>query len=192
VAVVAPSDHVMASTTEQVQTDQCEEDRASTVDTEDTDEDAVSVASIQPTRDALQEGLLGLLRPTVAALDARVSATRQAQHDLRSHIEALKADLATLAASNEADQHRREVEEAVERLNSAKKRVATVANVLQAAQVRRPENVKPNLNIIAIAIAMAFPCQDRLNRIHQGCLRETSRRRATLDLHDDEPTRDKK
>jgi len=103
---------------------------------DDSDEDSLGAAAVHPTRDALQEGLLGLLRPTVDALEGKVSDTRRAQAELKAQIEALTADLDAVQNSNQQDQLRREVEEAVEKLNSAKKRVLVVANLLQGAQVR--------------------------------------------------------
>ena len=49
-----------------------------------------------------------------------------------------------------------EIEEAINKLNNAKKRVVVVANILQGAQ-------------------------DRLNKVHKNCLKETSQRRTLLE-----------
>lgn len=122
----------------------------------DEDEERGRLSLGNPTTDALQDGLIGLLRPTIEKLDNRVTQTRAAQAELREHVEALTRDLEDIkAAQAEADKDSG-LDEAVEKLNNAKKRVVVVANLLQGAQ-------------------------DRLNRVHQGCLKETARRRNQLE-----------
>ena len=68
--------------------------------TEDDDDSLVEgfpgVPAVNPTRDALQEGILGLIRPTVETLDQKVIDTRNAQEELKRHIEALAKDLETI------------------------------------------------------------------------------------------------
>ena len=101
---------------------------------EDDDERGLSLGN--PTTDALQDGLIGLLRPTLEKLDAKVSETRAAQAELREHVESLTRDLEEIkAAQAEADKNLG-LDEAVEKLNNAKKRVVVVANLLQGAQVK--------------------------------------------------------
>lgn len=101
--------------------------------TSEDDERGLSLGN--PTTDALQDGLVGLLRPTLEKLDTKVTETRAAQAELREHVESLTRDLEEIkAAQAEADKHIG-LDEAVEKLNNAKKRVVVVANLLQGAQV---------------------------------------------------------
>ena len=102
----------------------------------DDDESVDGFGEVNPTRDALQEGILGLLRPTVEALDIRVADTRRAQEELKAHISALQTDLEAIAAASDAARDAGlDFEGAVEKLNNSKRRIVVVANLLQGAQV---------------------------------------------------------
>lgn len=107
-------------------------------------------------RDALQEGLLGLIRPTVESLDRSVRQTRASQTQLKTEIEALNRDLATIRQEAGPEGQFPELDVAVDKLTQAKRRVVVVANLLQGAQ-------------------------DRLNRVYQNCLKETARSRSQLE-----------
>jgi len=106
-----------------------------------------------PTRDTITEGLLNLLKPSVEQLDTQVERTREAQIELRDQIDLLAADLKTISEQQASPI---DLESYITKLSNSKKRVLVVQNVLASAQ-------------------------DRLNRVHQSCLRETNRRRAQLE-----------
>jgi len=106
-----------------------------------------------PTRDALAEGLMCMIKPTVDTLDTSVANTLQAQQQLKEQITLLQADLRHLSANQQCPLT---LDSYINKLASSKKRVTVVANILSSAQ-------------------------DRLNRVHQACLRETAKRRALLE-----------
>ena len=106
-----------------------------------------------PTRDTLAEGLNGLLAPSIEQLDAGIANARGAQLELQEQISRLESQLATI---NSEQQCPVDLEAYVNKLNTAKKRVVVVNNILQGAQ-------------------------DRLNKIHQNCLKETAKRRTLLE-----------
>ena len=100
---------------------------------------------------------MGLLRPTVEVIDARVGETRKAQAELRDNIELLTQDLEAIrAAQEDPSLENLDLETAINKLNESKKRVVVVANLLRGAQ-------------------------DRLNKVHQNCLKETAKRRTLLE-----------
>ena len=104
-----------------------------------------------------QEGIVNLVRPTVEAIDERVGETRKAQAELRDNIELLSRDLEAIrAAQDDPSLRSLDLESAINKLNESKKRVVVVANLLKGAQ-------------------------DRLNRVHQNCLKETAKRRTLLE-----------
>ena len=83
--------------------------------------------------------------------------TRKAQAELRGNIELLAQDLEAIrAAQNPEDSPLPDLEAAIEKLNNSKKRVVVVANLLKGAQ-------------------------DRLNKVHKECVRETAKRRTLLE-----------
>jgi len=106
-----------------------------------------------PTRDALAEGLMCLIKPTIDTLDRNVAATLEAQAELKSQISLLQADLRTLVANQSCPL---DLEAYITKLSNSKKRVTVVSNILSTAQ-------------------------DRLNKVHQNCLKETAKRRALLE-----------
>lgn len=106
-----------------------------------------------PTRDALAEGLIGLLRPAVEQLDERVKLTRISQIELRQQIDSLAEDLRRISESHHSMY---DLDGYVKKLLNAKRRVMLVNNILQNAQ-------------------------ERLNRINQNIARETTRRKALLE-----------
>ena len=106
-----------------------------------------------PTRDTLAEGLLSLIRPTIDSLERQVSSTLGAQAELKDQICSLQVGLRSLQQQQQCPV---ELESYVNKLTSTKKRVSLVANILTAAQ-------------------------ERLQRVHASCLRETARRRALLE-----------
>ena len=65
--------------------------------------------------------------------------TRSAQEELKGHISELSADLELISHSPMLQQQQEggplDLEAAIEKLNSAKKRVVVVANLLQGSQV---------------------------------------------------------
>ena len=106
-----------------------------------------------PTRDTLAEGLLSLIRPTIDSLERQVSSTLGAQAELKDQICSLQVGLRSLQQQQQCPV---ELESYVNKLTTTKKRVSLVANILTAAQ-------------------------ERLQRVHASCLRETARRRALLE-----------
>ncbi|XP_076248694.1 hemK methyltransferase 2 [Calliopsis andreniformis] len=106
-----------------------------------------------PTRDALTEGLMSLLKPTVDQLDERIRATRICQIELKQRIESLTEELLRI---NEALQCPLETDSYVKKLVNAKHKITIVSNILQNTQ-------------------------ERLNKIHQAVERNTAKRKALLD-----------
>ncbi|KAK2583235.1 hypothetical protein KPH14_009252 [Odynerus spinipes] len=106
-----------------------------------------------PTRDALTEGLMSLLKPTVDQLDERIRATRICQIELKQRIESLTDELSRI---NEALQCPFETDSYVKKLINAKQKITIVSNILQTTQ-------------------------DRLNKVHQAVERNTAKRKALLD-----------
>jgi len=120
---------------------------------EDRTEDLDTDTGHNPTRDTLAEGLLCLVRPTIDTLETQVSATLSAQSELKDQIVRLQTNLKTLQQQQSCPV---DLDSYVVKLGNTKKRVTVVANILAAAQ-------------------------DRLNKVHQNCLKETARRRALLE-----------
>ncbi|XP_071878048.1 hemK methyltransferase 2 [Bombus fervidus] len=106
-----------------------------------------------PTRDALTEGLMSLLKPTVDQLDERIRATRICQIELKQRIESLTEELQRI---NEILQCPLETDSYVKKLINAKHKITIVSNILQSTQ-------------------------ERLNKIHQAVEKNTVKRKALLD-----------
>ncbi len=106
-----------------------------------------------PTRDTLAEGLIGLLTPTIEHLDQGISGARGAQLELKGQLGQLEAQLQLI---NEQLDKSVDLEPYVIKLLEAKKKVIVINSMLQEAQ-------------------------DRLNRVHQNCLKETAKRRTLLE-----------
>ncbi|XP_043483969.1 SNAPIN protein homolog isoform X2 [Leptopilina heterotoma] len=106
-----------------------------------------------PTRDALTEGLMSLLKPTVDQLDERIRATRISQIELKQQIDSLNEELLKVA---ECLQQPLELDSYVKKLVNAKQKVTIVSNILQTTQ-------------------------ERLNKIHQAIDKESAKKRASLD-----------
>lgn len=106
-----------------------------------------------PTRDALTEGLMSLLKPTVDQLDERIRATRICQIELKQRIESLTEELQRI---NEVLQCPLETDSYVKKLINAKHKITIVSNILQSTQ-------------------------ERLNKIHQAVEKNTLKRKALLD-----------
>lgn len=106
-----------------------------------------------PTRDALAEGLMGLIKPTVDQLDERVKATRISQLELKQCIESLAEELKKIS---ESQQNSVDLDIYVKKLINAKHRVTVLTNILQNAQ-------------------------ERLNRVHLSIERESAKRKSVLE-----------
>lgn len=106
-----------------------------------------------PTREALADGLMGLLRPAVEQLDDRVKSTRITQLELKQQIDSLAEDLRKISENQPMPF---DLDAYVKKLMNAKRRVMLVNNILQNAQ-------------------------ERLNRVHQNVSREAARRKALLE-----------
>lgn len=129
-------------------------DSASTATSlEDRTEDLDTGAEENPTRDTLTEGLLCLVRPTIDSLEKQVSSTLTAQSELKDQIVTLQSSLKSLQQQQSCPV---DLDSYIVKLGNTRKRVTVVANILTAAQ-------------------------DRLNKVHQNCLKETARRRALLE-----------
>ena len=92
-------------------------------------------ATAQPTRDALAEGLVGLVRPSLESLDESVAATREAQAQLKDRIQSLETQLLQLQGSVTRSQAGVDLEAYIIKLTSSKKRILVVNSILQGAQV---------------------------------------------------------
>ncbi|EEC10248.1 SNARE-associated protein snapin, putative, partial [Ixodes scapularis] len=101
----------------------------------------------------LNEGLIGLLHPTIEQLDERVKSTRVSQLELRQHIDSLAEDLRRVSEEQEVPY---DLDGYVKKLLNAKRRVVLVNSILQNTQ-------------------------ERLNRINQSISRENARRTALLE-----------
>ena len=93
-------------------------------------------ATAQPTRDALAEGLVGLVRPSLESLDESVAATRDAQAQLKDRIQSLETQLLQLQGSVTRSQAGLDLEAYIIKLTSSKKRILVVNSILQGAQVQ--------------------------------------------------------
>ena len=106
-----------------------------------------------PTRDTLAEGIIGLLTPTIQHLDQGISQARSSQFQLKGQLDQLETQLKSI---DEALDKSADLEPYVVKLVETKKKVIVINSMLQEAQ-------------------------DRLNRVHQNCLKETSNRRTLLE-----------
>ena len=106
-----------------------------------------------PTRDTLAEGLIGLLTPSIANLDQGITGAREAQVELKEQLTQLETQLTTI--NQELDKSA-DLEPYVIKLLESKKKIIVINSMLQDAQ-------------------------DRLNRVHQNCLQETTKRRTLLE-----------
>ena len=100
------------------------------------DEDELSAAGgggFNPTRDSLADGLVGLLRPSLEALDKGVCNTRDAQSELKERISALEQQLLAIEAEQSCPV---DLETYINKLNSSKKRILVINTILQGAQVK--------------------------------------------------------
>ncbi|XP_046366919.1 SNARE-associated protein Snapin-like [Haliotis rufescens] len=105
------------------------------------------------TRDAIANGLVDLLKPAVEEIDERVSCVRDGQVELRQQIDCLAEELRKIT---ECEQNPVDLEPYVKKLNTSRRRVTLVNNILQ--------NV-----------------QERLNKLHNSVSKETARRKSMLD-----------
>ena len=178
---------------------------------EDRTEDLDTDTGHNPTRDTLAEGLLCLVRPTIDTLETQVSATLSAQVSslfVALHPEAIIVSRLSLSAFTSTLSERiqlrdiyhfhlysrdsRYVQSVHEiMLQSELKdqivRLQTNLKTLQQQQscpvdldsyVVKLGNTKKRVTVVANILAAA---QDRLNKVHQNCLKETARRRALLE-----------
>lgn len=105
-----------------------------------------------PTRDALVEGLMCLLKPTIDQIDIRVQATRTSQTQLSKQIDLVSDELKTISEEQHCPV---QLDKYVQKLQNSKKKITVISNVLQ--------NV-----------------QERLNRLHQLAEKEVTEQEATL------------
>jgi FtsZ-binding cell division protein ZapB len=108
------------------------------------------------TREALTDGMIGLLQPAVEELDERVLAVRQSQIELRQSIDSLAEDLKKISELQQQQCSGLNLEPYLKKLNNARRRVMLVNNILQNAQ-------------------------ERLGKLHFNVSKETARRKALLD-----------
>lgn len=108
---------------------------------------------VSPTRDALVDGIVGLLKPCLDQLDDRVRVTRLSQSELHQQLDGLAVELSRVKEQVECPLH---LDSHIKKLQNAKRRVVVVNNILQNTQ-------------------------DRLNKLHSQVNKETSRRRALLE-----------
>ena len=106
-----------------------------------------------PTRDTLAEGLIGLLTPSIESLDQGITGAREAQIELKEQLSQLESQLTSI--NQELDKSS-DLEPYVIKLLESKKKIVVINSMLQDAQ-------------------------NRLNRVHQNCLQETSKRRTLLE-----------
>ncbi|KAK3087920.1 hypothetical protein FSP39_012449 [Pinctada imbricata] len=84
------------------------------------------------TRDALSNGLIDLLKPSVEEIDDRVKTVRESQVELRQQIDSLADDLKAIAEQQAVPV---DLEPYVKKLNNSRRRVMLVNNILQNVQV---------------------------------------------------------
>ncbi|XP_045617607.1 SNARE-associated protein Snapin-like isoform X2 [Procambarus clarkii] len=108
---------------------------------------------VSPTRDALVDGIVGLLKPCLDQLDDRVRATRVSQSELHQQLEGLAAELSRVQEQTRCPL---QLDAYIKKLQNAKRRVVVVNNILQNTQ-------------------------DRLNKLHSQVNKENARRRALLE-----------
>ena len=106
-----------------------------------------------PTRDTLAEGLIGLLTPSIESLDLGITGAREAQIELKEQLSQLESQLTSI---NQKLDKSGDLEPYVIKLLESKKKIVVINSMLQDAQ-------------------------NRLNRVHQNCLQETSKRRTLLE-----------
>ncbi|KAL4218927.1 hypothetical protein ACF0H5_021514 [Mactra antiquata] len=104
-------------------------------------------------RDAITDGLIDMLKPTVEEIDDRVKTVRESQVELRQQIDSLADDLCLISESQTIPV---DLESYVKKLNNSRRRVMLVNNILQ--------NV-----------------QERLTKLYNNVSKETARRKAQLD-----------
>ena len=107
-------------------------DSPETID--DDDLSATEETGFNPTRDNLTDGLVGLLRPSLEALDKGVSNTREAQNELKERINSLEQQLLAIEREQNCPVH---LESYINKLESSKKRILVVNTILQGAQVSK-------------------------------------------------------
>ena len=105
-------------------------DSPETID--DDDVSATEETGFNPTRDNLTDGLVGLLRPSLEALDKGVSNTREAQNELKDRINSLEQQLTAIEREQNCPV---DLEAYIHKLDSSKKRILVVNTILQGAQV---------------------------------------------------------
>ena len=109
---------------------------ASTADSPETiDDDDISATGgigFNPTRDNLTDGLVGLLRPSLEALDKGVCNTRDAQNELKERITSLEHQILAIEAEQSCPV---DLESYINKLQASKKRILVVNTILQGAQV---------------------------------------------------------
>ncbi|CAL8297090.1 unnamed protein product [Lota lota] len=104
-------------------------------------------------KDAIAEGLLDLLKPSVQQLDLHVHSMRESQVELREHIDNLASELGRI---NEHQKVALDLDPYVKKLLNARRRVVLVNNILQNAQ-------------------------ERLRRLNHNVAKETARRKTMLE-----------
>ena len=104
----------------------------SPVTIDDDDLSATEETGFNPTRDNLTDGLVGLLRPSLEALDKGVSNTREAQNELKERINSLEQQLLAIEKEQNCPV---DLESYINKLDSSKKRILVVNTILQGAQV---------------------------------------------------------
>ena len=107
-------------------------DSPETID--DDDLSATEETGFNPTRDNLTDGLVGLLRPSLEALDKGVSNTREAQNELKERINSLEQQLLAIEREQNCPV---QLESYINKLESSKKRILVVNTILQGAQVSK-------------------------------------------------------
>ena len=103
-------------------------------ETIDDDLSATEETGFNPTRDNLTDGLVGLLRPSLEALDKGVSNTREAQNELKERISSLEKQFLAIEREQTCPV---DLETYINKLDSSKKRILVVNTILQGAQVCR-------------------------------------------------------
>lgn len=105
------------------------------------------------TRDAIADGLVDLLKPSVEEIDSRVKTVRESQIELRQQIDLVAEDLKKIA---ELQGIPIDLEPYVKKLNNSRRRVMLVNNILQNSQ-------------------------DRLNKLYSNVSKETAKQKALVD-----------
>ncbi|CAG7720494.1 unnamed protein product [Allacma fusca] len=117
------------------------------------DPDSFDLTGPNPTRDALADGIVSLLSPTLKTLDEGFLSTKRSQEELSEQIALLTDQLKLISAEH-------------------------YCPIDLDGYVTRLGNIKGKINVISSVLHSA---QERLNKVHEQALREAARRKPLIE-----------